>query len=118
MKASSIANTWTNPGSGDRQHDAAYDANFVWRGNVTETWSRSAPEDRTLSYDLGGNVIGTTGAGPNVATTLGLSTNYLLPATVTPNSLLRLRLRRPRPDESGDLSAVASALTGVGGHWP
>ncbi|MBL0159888.1 MAG: hypothetical protein IPP47_22765 [Bryobacterales bacterium] len=82
-----LTDTWVPDPYGVRLHDATYDANFTFRGNVTQSTTLSNPVAKNLFYDLGGNVVKTTGGGgPQVDATLTAATNYMVPSTVTPNS--------------------------------
>ena len=82
---------WAADCTGRRLHDAAYGTSYVARGNVTAATARGMAGTKLMMYDIGGNLISTTGGGaPAVDTTFANVTNYMTPATVTPNSQANL----------------------------
>ncbi|HEY3444428.1 MAG TPA: RHS repeat-associated core domain-containing protein [Paludibaculum sp.] len=82
---------WAADPDNRRLNDAAYGTSYLYRGNLRTSWTMSSQTTRTMTYDIGGNVIQTTGGGgPQVDATFANGSNYLLPATITPNSQANL----------------------------
>jgi hypothetical protein len=74
--------------TGLRQHDAAYDANFRYRGNVT---TAAAPGVcASFSVDMAGNRTGTWSKGVASTAQYQAGTNYAAPGALTVNGLSNL----------------------------
>ena len=77
-------------------HDAAYDQNFSYRGNVTQTVGLTSGNTSCYAYDSAGVAQETIdGMGHKVTVSADSTTNYSLPTLVTPN----------------DSSAMATSMT-------
>ena len=71
--------------TGMTAHDPAYTTSFLYRGNPSTV---STPTNTvTLAYDIGGNTTSSNNNGVGTSSTIGASTNYAAPSTLTTNSL-------------------------------
>jgi len=69
-----------------QEHDATYGTSVTARGNLTVTTPVGGPTT-TINRDIAGNVVSATdGLGHSVSTTLSVTTNFVAPDIVTPNS--------------------------------
>ena len=53
--------SWAADPEDKRLHDPAYGASYLCRGNLRTSWTRSSQTTKTMTHDIGGNVIQTTG---------------------------------------------------------